>query len=86
MTAADTHDRFHVGAGPRVFISYAHDGERHKDDVLELARFLTTRGIRVELDMWNTATRRDWLAWGNRPHHRRRLRARHRLSSVPAGR
>jgi hypothetical protein len=52
-----------AGSGPQVFVSYAHDDEQHKDDVLRLARFLTTRGIRVELDVWNTATRRDWLAW-----------------------
>jgi tetratricopeptide (TPR) repeat protein len=63
MAAADAHDGFPAGTGPRVFISYAHDSERHKNDVLELARFLTTRGIRVELDTWNTSTRRDWLAW-----------------------
>lgn len=51
------------GTGPLVFISYAHDDERHKDDVLRLARFLTTRSIRVELDIWNNSTRRDWPAW-----------------------
>lgn len=49
--------------GPLIFISYAHHDERHKDDVLTLARFLTTRGIRVELDIWNNTTRRDWPAW-----------------------
>jgi hypothetical protein len=63
MAAADSHDGYDAGTGPRVFISYAHDDERHKDDVLELARFLTTRGIQVELDTWRTATRRDWPAW-----------------------
>src|SRR4051794_20692970 len=51
------------GTGPLVFISYAHDDEWHKDNVLTLARFLTLRGIRVELDVWNNATRRGWLAW-----------------------
>ena len=48
---------------PQVFVSYAHDDEQHKDQVLWLARFLASRGIKVELDSWHTGRRLDWLAW-----------------------
>ena len=50
--------------GPRVFISYAHDSEQHKESVREFARFLRGEvGIDVRIDQWHDGVRRDWAAW-----------------------
>src|ERR1700754_394596 len=49
--------------GPAVFISYAHDNDAHIADVLDLASFLESRGIAVELDHWHADPRPDWYAW-----------------------
>jgi hypothetical protein len=38
---------------PRVFISYSHDNEKHKNWVLQLATRLRSNGIDVILDRWN---------------------------------
>jgi hypothetical protein len=35
---------------PRVFVSYTHDSEAHKQLVLEFATFLRGHGIDAELD------------------------------------
>lgn len=39
---------------PRVFISYSHDSEDHKDWVLQLATRLRSNGVDIILDRWNT--------------------------------
>lgn len=38
---------------PRVFISYSHDSQEHKDWVLALATRLVANGVDVVLDQWN---------------------------------
>lgn len=49
---------------PRVFISYAHDSDRHREQVRRFAHLLRgDGGIDVRLDEWDTHLRRDWSAW-----------------------
>ena len=40
---------------PRLFISYSHDDQAHKDWVLNLATRLVNNGVDVILDQWNMA-------------------------------
>lgn len=40
-------------APPRVFMSYSHDSEEHKNWVLQLAARLVANGVDVLLDRWN---------------------------------
>lgn len=44
---------------PKVFISYSHDSEEHKEWVLELATNLRKHGIDVILDQWELAVGKD---------------------------
>ncbi len=39
---------------PKVFISYSHDSEEHKNWVLQLATRLRSNGVDIILDCWNT--------------------------------
>lgn len=39
---------------PKVFVSYSHDSEEHKNWVLQLATRLRSNGVDVILDCWNT--------------------------------
>ena len=39
---------------PRVFVSYSHDSEEHKNWVLQLATRLRSNGVNIILDSWNT--------------------------------
>ena len=41
------------GVPPRVFVSYSHDDEPHKDWVLTLATRLVANGVDVILDQWD---------------------------------
>ncbi|WP_284746805.1 SEFIR domain-containing protein [Amycolatopsis sp. RTGN1] len=53
-----------AGKPPRVFITYSHDDERHRDLVREFATFLRAgAGIDVRLDQWADDGRRDWSLW-----------------------
>jgi hypothetical protein len=58
----DTPDLEHP-AGPTVFLSYAHDDASHIAAVMNLASFLESQGIAVELDHWHDHRRQDWYAW-----------------------
>jgi hypothetical protein len=40
-------------AAPRVFISYSHDSQEHKDWILQLATRLVANGVDVILDQWD---------------------------------
>lgn len=51
---------------PRVFFSYAHESDEHRNQVLALAHFLTSQGIVVDLDQWAGPDRQDWGAWALR--------------------
>jgi len=48
---------------PRAFVTYAHDSEEHKADVLDLATLLQQAGVDTELDQWAADRRRDWSTW-----------------------
>jgi hypothetical protein len=49
---------------PRVFVSYTHDDEEHKEKVRALSEFLARDcGLDVHLDQWDTEVRRDWYEW-----------------------
>ncbi|MET8850141.1 TIR domain-containing protein [Amycolatopsis sp. NPDC004625] len=50
-------------SGPKVFISYSHDDDGHKEAVRTLAELLVRNGIDVDLDQWTGAGRQDWQAW-----------------------
>jgi hypothetical protein len=50
----------------RVFVTYTHDSEEHKDQVLGLAAFLRRHGLDVQLDAWDSYERKDWYEWGQR--------------------
>lgn len=50
-------------ARPRVFVSYAHDSNRHKEDVRGFCEFLVAVGIDAHLDQWYLNERRDWQRW-----------------------
>lgn len=50
--------------GPgRVFISYAHDHDKHVDEVRNLYRLLRCCGIDAELDLPADERREDWALW-----------------------
>lgn len=48
---------------PKVFVSYVHAPDAHKDLVLDFARFLESQGVATTLDRWTTAERKDWYTW-----------------------
>jgi hypothetical protein len=48
---------------PRVFVSYAHDTEDHKAQVLRLCQVLRDQGIDARLDTYDDNERRDWGVW-----------------------
>jgi hypothetical protein len=47
----------------RVFISYAHDSDRHKDQVRAPWQFLRANGIDARLDRLAAGQRQDWALW-----------------------
>lgn len=52
---------------PRVFFSYSHDTQEHKDQVRRFATFLHSRiGLEVVLDQWYDGSRIDWSLWATR--------------------
>ena len=44
---------------PKVFVSYAHESDEHKAQVLAFATFLRQAGIDAVLDLWSTHVRQD---------------------------
>jgi hypothetical protein len=50
----------------KVFVSYAHESDEHKAQVLAFATFLRNVGIEAVLDLWSTDARQDWYAWAIR--------------------
>jgi hypothetical protein len=47
----------------RVWVSYAHESEHHKDQVLAFCELLRRNNIDADLDQWNTSRRQDWYLW-----------------------
>jgi hypothetical protein len=66
MAQANRYDSHQPGDHPKVFISYTHDSEAHRETVLAFADFLVRQGIDVVLDRWATDRRRDWQVWMTR--------------------
>ncbi|HET6711025.1 SEFIR domain-containing protein [Amycolatopsis sp.] len=66
MAPENQFDSHEPGDHPKVFVSYTHDSEEHREAVLAFARFLVRQGIDVVLDRWATDRRRDWQAWMTR--------------------
>ncbi len=50
-------------ASPRVFISYSHDSQEHKDRVLELADRLRQDGIDCTIDQYEESPSEGWQRW-----------------------
>jgi hypothetical protein len=50
-------------SAPKVFISYSHDSQQHKDWVLGLASALRTNGIDAKLDQWDLSPGQDIAAF-----------------------
>lgn len=48
-----------TAAPPKLFISYSHDSEQHKDWVLSLATRLVANGVDVILDQWDLKLGQD---------------------------
>ncbi|MEU2039679.1 SEFIR domain-containing protein [Nocardia niwae] len=49
---------------PRVFVSYSHDSDEHKESVRRFCTFLReTAGVDAHLDVWYDDGRRDWSLW-----------------------
>src|SRR6185437_3587298 len=54
-----------VGA-PRVFISYAHDSDDHRELVRDLWVFLCAHGVDARIDRVAAEQREDWTLWMER--------------------
>lgn len=50
----------------RVFISYSHDSQSHRESVLALANRLRREGIDCQLDQYESAPAEGWLRWMKR--------------------
>jgi hypothetical protein len=50
----------------RVFISYSHDSENHKDRVLNLADRLRSEGIDCHIDQYEMSPKGGWAQWMDR--------------------
>ena len=52
------------GDSPRVFVSYSHDSETHRELVRQFSTFLREEaGVDAHLDRWYDDGRRDWSVW-----------------------
>jgi TIR domain len=51
---------------PRVFISYSHDSQSHKQRVLELADSLRADGVDASLDQYESGPPEGWRRWAER--------------------
>lgn len=52
-----------MAAAQRIFISYTHDSDDHKERVLVLAERLRSNGLDVHFDQWVEAPGHGWPAW-----------------------
>ncbi|MEU3599601.1 SEFIR domain-containing protein [Streptomyces sp. NPDC006798] len=55
----------YTGSYPTLFISYAHDNDRHKASVRDFANLLQENGIYTHLDQWSDDSRKDWGTWAS---------------------
>jgi len=50
-------------AAPKVFISYSHDSQEHRDRILALGNRLRAEGIDCNLDQYETSPSEGWPRW-----------------------
>lgn len=62
-TVAVVPPRLPAPRSARVFVTYAHESPEHKEQVLDLCRFLHRSGLDVRVDEWASSRRRDWSVW-----------------------
>src|SRR4051812_38751220 len=48
---------------PRVFVSYAHDSDVHREAVRDLWLFLCKNGVDARIDRVAAEQRKDWTLW-----------------------
>jgi len=48
---------------PRVFLSYAHDSDAHREAVRDLWVFLCANGVDTRIDRVAAEQRQDWTLW-----------------------
>lgn len=48
---------------PKVFISYSHDSEEHKDQVFALCERLRSEGVDCHIDQYETSPPEGWPRW-----------------------
>jgi hypothetical protein len=48
---------------PKVFTSYSHDSQSHKDRTLALSNRLRTEGVECHIDQYETSPREGWPIW-----------------------
>jgi len=52
-----------VSDAPKVFISYSHDSQEHKDRILALANRLRAGGIDCNIDQYEESPAEGWPRW-----------------------
>lgn len=52
-----------LGEIPKVFISYSHDSQEHKDRILALANRLRSDGIDANIDQYEQSPDKGWQRW-----------------------
>jgi len=48
---------------PRVFISYSHDSQEHKESVLEICQRLREEGVDAWIDQYEDSPAEHWPRW-----------------------
>jgi len=48
---------------PKVFISYSHDSQEHKDRILTLANRLRAEGVDCSIDQYEESPAEGWPRW-----------------------
>jgi len=52
-----------VPNSPRVFISYSHDSNKHKENVFRLSEHLRREGVDCNIDQYETSPPEGWIQW-----------------------
>ncbi|MDZ8260991.1 SEFIR domain-containing protein [Nostoc sp. ChiQUE01b] len=52
-----------VSNAPKVFISYSHDSQEHRDKVLDLANRLRAEGVDCNIDQYEESSSEGWPRW-----------------------
>ena len=63
LQSADTYLRELVNHMTKVFISYSHDSDEHRESILALSNRLRESGIDCEIDQYDPAPEEGWPVW-----------------------